>query len=356
MTKSYEKILPNILAFLTRHPRFKQEWEWYEYSWVGNLFTLYHKIFWERCGSNGFGDNIKKSVRTRIFQRNGRWIEEHHFFLWESLFVHLEMQMRKFLSQPHLKIEFQFVPLMQPVGMPSIGYQKPIFSFAIASDNKATGSSVGTNSLSFSHTTAGANRILFANGGEINIVPTITGIDYVSGTHMTAYESLGVTTIASIWDAYIFAPTLGANNVIISASTSQIVGGESTSYTGAKQSGFPDAAGTGSPQTHSTADGTFSGSITTVAANCWTWLVIGKNGGAAPSATSGCAVVSDNTAADSCSTWDSNGSVGAAGTTQTMVVNTGAANKSVGSYFSFAPVAAAATTTAHNFSIMGVGK
>ena len=152
---------------------------------------------------------------------------------------------------------------------------------AIALDavtNMASGS--GT-SLTFAHTCTGDDRILFvfvetAEG----TTPVVSGVTYNS-VAMTEINNVSFTVggNAVVYLYYLVAPSTGANNVVISCSSSMVlIRGNAVSYTGASQTGQPDGSDT---ETGSGASGTVT--ITTTADNCW--MVFGQaNNAAEPTA------------------------------------------------------------------------
>jgi hypothetical protein len=172
---------------------------------------------------------------------------------------------------------------------------------SIAFDAQTLG---GFGTTTFSHTTSGIDRALWVTvsrqGG------TLSGVTFngVAMTMLTEVLESGSGRHISLW--YLAAPATGANNVVISISGHTFVQAIAVSYTGAKQTGIPDASasntGTGTTQT---------GTVTTVAAGCWMVFVVILNGAAA-AAGSGCVMRTAGTGLTSYY-FDSNGSVGAPG-------------------------------------------
>ncbi len=138
---------------------------------------------------------------------------------------------------------------------------------AIAFDAVSSGSLTVSSTRTWSHTCSGANRILFVTTYNNDTASSITGVTY-NGVGMTLLAQSTHNNIRNVtW--YLIAPDSGANNVIVTASNgSGSIGGSSASYTGALQSGVPDASQVGS------SDGDYTGTVTTVAANCWTVLTV----------------------------------------------------------------------------------
>jgi hypothetical protein len=134
---------------------------------------------------------------------------------------------------------------------------------AIAFDAFTAGTLVNPGtSVTISHTTSGSDRILF--GGGIVRTNTITGMTY-NGTGMTAIGSPVTGVNDKIYLFYMVAPATGAHNLVISQSGSSVINGNAISYTGASQTGQPDAYTDTAQQTVANQDGT----VTTIADNSW---------------------------------------------------------------------------------------
>ena len=119
-------------------------------------------------------------------------------------------------------------------------------------------------SHTFSHTTgAGSDRILFVFSFA-HTTDVVTGATY-AGSAMTLIDKRLITGDRWVYLWYIVAPSTGANNVVISASSSVVIAGCSASYTGASQTGQPDSFTNG----ENPGQTTFSLATTTVADNCW---------------------------------------------------------------------------------------
>lgn len=176
---------------------------------------------------------------------------------------------------------------------------------------------------SWSHTCSGENRILFVFARN-----SITGVTY-AGVAMTKVGEATSDVTVSLW--VLVNPALGANNVVLSGPWKA---GCSVSYTGAKQSGQPDAFTT-KTQTGGT---TLTVTLTTVADNCWT--VVGARGGGTLSGGTGTTLRSqvggDN------ALLDSNGAVTPPGPRSMEVIQTGSDNWAA-VMASFAPFVAPTT-------------
>lgn len=135
---------------------------------------------------------------------------------------------------------------------------------AIALDTSTDGGFVNTGtSLTFSHTCSGSDRVLFvaAFGDTADLV---TGATYNSvAMTLVGKDIVGIDRYVYLY--VLFNPASGANNVVISASSSIVIQGLAVSYTGADQSGSVDSsAHSNNPST------SLVQSTTVVAANSWT--------------------------------------------------------------------------------------
>lgn len=140
---------------------------------------------------------------------------------------------------------------------------------AIAYDATA-GANTGApaTSYTYAHTCTGSDRILFV-GAMIAIgTDTITGVTY-NGTATTLIASQKMSTASGYYAKlyYLVAPSTGANNVVISSSSSGFIFGKSASYTGASQTGQPDGSTTGT-----TAGTSYTTTLSSTADNCWAVL------------------------------------------------------------------------------------
>jgi hypothetical protein len=142
---------------------------------------------------------------------------------------------------------------------------------ALAYDNSTDGASA----LTFSHTTAGSNRILFvACASQSNGSDSVTGVTYNS-VSMTLVNKIQVPSSRFIYLFVLVNPSSGSNSVQISLNTgSGTTLSAASSYTGAKQTGQPDNSTTNTV----TSSSSITTSLTTVASNCWTVCVFGNQG------------------------------------------------------------------------------
>lgn len=147
-------------------------------------------------------------------------------------------------------------------------------AFDAATDGGNNGGSTSTQS--FSHTCSGSNRILFV-GIVGDVIP---GADDVSSV---TYNGVGMTLVDKYTSAtsnarftYLYmlvAPTTGSNTVAITFATTHFIFGGAVSYTGAKQTGQPDASAKSNAGSNVSSWAT---SVTTVANN--SWAVLMENG------------------------------------------------------------------------------
>jgi hypothetical protein len=227
----------------------------------------------------------------------------------------------------------------------------PLAHAAIAHDADAgSHASSGSSSLSWSHTCTGSNLILFVAVGTGNNSPSVT------------YNSVSMTQVASTSQSgyytylfYLVAPATGSHNVVVTLNSgTNVIFGQSTSYTGAKQSGVPDAsttatdAGTGNP---------LAPSVTTVANNAWTVASFVSASSAAPTAGTGATLRHEDHDGSpmSAALFDSDGALTPAGS-HSMTMN--AANNSAykaGVMASFAPDTGGGLTTITSSDISWLG-
>lgn len=162
---------------------------------------------------------------------------------------------------------------------------------AIAYDATAHGNTGGATSLTFSHTcSTGQDRILWVGFRVGSSSDVATGVTY-GGVAMTqAIKRQDTSGSQYVYLYYLIAPATGANNVVISLSGSNSIIGISASYTGANQSGQPDATGSQVAQPGTT----ITASATVVSSNCWVVSFIGNDGALAMTGSTGVGAVRDN--------------------------------------------------------------
>lgn len=296
----------NLLASITRHPRYHPELEeldkkthWSKDIWISNIFRAYEWLF-------GRGYGIRPEISTSFSKDKDGNIELfYEIYTLEAFCSFIEWKIREFFK-------LKFVPfrlvLVQPARLftaPQVG--NPWMMFAIAYD-AIGGTSANANSITFSHTCTGSNLILFVGtSDEIGTAtPHVTGITYnaISLTQIAELQNPGTAQNYFVYLHYLINPTTGANNVVISANAVINLRGDSISYSGAKQTGQPDASGTGSTVAGGATDLPIS--LTVVASNCWI-VSIGQGLGNPP--TAGTGLSNRNTLNLNITMGDSNGTV-----------------------------------------------
>ncbi len=169
----------------------------------------------------------------------------------------------------------------QGILAPILGTPPPVVSPGIAFDTAVDGGLVNTGtSLTWSHTVTGSNPILFvgAFGNTVGADPTcagITGATYnsVSMTQVTGSPFNGGAD-RCMYLFYLAGPATGTHSVVISASSSIVIDGQSASYTGARQTGIPDAH-----NTNAVGGTPISQSVNTVASSCWIFAMVRSDTG-----------------------------------------------------------------------------
>lgn len=151
---------------------------------------------------------------------------------------------------------------------------------------------------------------------------------------------------------YLIAPSTGANNVVVtmSGSTAQRLVAVSCSYTGAAQSGQPDAQASVLENDSVTSK---TVTMTTVANNCWMFGGIDSGGTLSAGANTTMRIQATGQVDDAVWCYDTNGPQTPSGS-KSMTVNISPANTQHGMMAaSFAPVAT--VTSVPTLALMGVG-
>jgi hypothetical protein len=220
---------------------------------------------------------------------------------------------------------------------------------AIAFDAATDGGVVNPGtSLTYAHTCTGSNRILLVFAFGATSGDTITGATY-GGVAMTAVSAAFQLTgdrMVHCW--YLVNPASGANNVVVSASGSQVIGSFSMSYTGAKQSGQPDASNTG----ENPGQTSFSLSVTTIADNCWTVLLTRTDG---TNNTAGANTTERLDSVNGFAGFDRNADITPPGSS-TLATSASNASPYGGWIVSIAPAVAVSAVTRRQRTLVGVGQ
>jgi len=209
---------------------------------------------------------------------------------------------------------------------------------AIALDSANAGSSQTGTSLSFSHTCTGSDLILFVGvrivtGG----VEDVTSVTYNSVPMVLVDKAQNPANSQWIYLYYLIAPTTGANNVTVNSTSSTQKIMYAVSYTGARQSGVPDAWST---TTNSNAS--VAGTVRTIADNCWlTGMLIAAGTGLA----AGANTTLRGTVSSFAKMWDTNAAQTPAGSYSLNATTSGGTPGFAVITASFAPVGAALPTS-----------
>lgn len=119
-------------------------------------------------------------------------------------------------------------------------------------------------SLTWAHTCTGSNLILIVTT-TVEQGDRVTSVTY-NGVAMTQGIKASNST-DELYIYYLVNPSTGANNIVVNVSPSSDIHGASASYTGASQTGQPDA--TNSVRNIAIGAGDHTVSLTVVANNSW---------------------------------------------------------------------------------------
>ena len=148
----------------------------------------------------------------------------------------------------------------------------------------------------WSHTCSWTDRILIVSHYNPQGTDNVTGVTY-NWVAMTRIAFLNVTGVDSIWLYYLLNPSTGANNVVVTTSSSVTAYSDSTSYTWV---GWLDTSVTNWP----TSTTSMTTSITTWRDNCW---LVWSFRSLSSSATAWTATTFRSWVNASMEIWDSNG-------------------------------------------------
>jgi hypothetical protein len=217
----------------------------------------------------------------------------------------------------------------------------------IAYDNSGLGGN-GTpaSSLTFSYTTnSNTNGLIIVSVDEATTSPSCTS-DKVTGVtnNGASLTDLGYYAKDSnglaVKTYYGFAPATSTHNIVVSASASCIRYAAAATYTGVKQSGMPDASGSGNPLSSSGSVSLLQGT-TTASYNAWAVLIGVPS--TAGTATAGAGTTIRQQQSGELYYADSNGPVYAA---TGLSWSKGATADWAANYFSIAPLTSNPGTTA----------
>jgi len=207
---------------------------------------------------------------------------------------------------------------------------------AIAVDTTTNGSASATT-VTVSHTVATDNPILFVGVWIQNSSDVITGVTY-NGVSMSQVGAVNNAAVDSVYMYVLQAPATGANDIVLTKTGTDLGYVLGVSYTGAAQTGQPDATNTG----YNASATSLTTSVTTVADNCWTVLMMKANNNT-NSAGTGTTLRTDGPGNDQTGIYDSNGAITPAGSTSLQT--TAASNRAWAHVMaSFAPAVAGGAT------------
>lgn len=240
------------MATITRHPRHRIDVEWAEGSWTHNVFRAYEMVFGRRQG-------IKAEMS--MYLRDGETLYFCHS--WESVFALSEQFIREALTfrvRVPIKIWIPMLTTPHGISMPASPYL-----FAIAVDNTGLPVlAVSSSPATGAYTSTGSNLILMSGVlGGVSGTDTTTAVSYNSAA-LTKINGLQTPSdrFAGYW--YLIGPSTGSHTYSITFTGSFATGVVAT-YSGAAQSGQPDASTTAT----ATSTPTFSNALTPTANNCW---------------------------------------------------------------------------------------
>jgi hypothetical protein len=146
---------------------------------------------------------------------------------------------------------------------------------AIGFDAAVDGGNNGgaTSGLTFGHTCTGSDRLLLVGfyGDVTGGNDDISSVTY-AGAGMTLVGKTTATLARFAYLYYLTGPASGANNVVITAGSTHYLIATAASYTGVNATGQPDASATNLAATTG-----ITGTVTTIADNCWTMAAGFKN-------------------------------------------------------------------------------
>jgi hypothetical protein len=221
------RILPKIMAEITRHPRYQPEIKWSENFWTHNIFRLWEVVFWRRYGPR------REITATRYADGTS----EQFAHSWEGTFALIEVRLRYFLSWRPSPVRLQIVILRTPEGL-----QIPIpYLFAIARpDSPGDSTPKSTDPYSYSHTVSGTDTYMLCWNTTNTSATTTSGITYASVALSSRQSDVGVQTGSSraIYMFSLHAPTTGTNTLEVDLSGAPGAWSKavSVSYTGVDQS------------------------------------------------------------------------------------------------------------------------
>jgi RHS repeat-associated protein len=228
------------------------------------------------------------------------------------------------------------------------GASAPTIAF---DDSGLGGNGTPASSLTFSYLTNSNTNGIIVVGVDESAATSTCGTDKVTGVtdNGTALTDAGyyidnTTTVNGALKTYYgFSPATSTHNIVVSASASCILYATAATYTGVKQSAFPDASGTGNPLSDSGAVTLFQATTTTANRNAWA-ILLGVPSGAGV-ATAGSNTTIRQQQSGNLYYADSNGPIAPAGPFG-LNWSTASSTHWAANYFSLTPVVSNPGTTA----------
>jgi hypothetical protein len=212
---------------------------------------------------------------TSWVDKNGKEYHAAHSF--EAVFALIETQIRDFVTSLEPKPIRVYFPAFSGVPMP-IGISPVLLAIAYNNESQTTS---GASPRTFSHTTTGTDMFMCVGAVSSGVfTDNTTAVSYnsVAATKRASQNDTGsaIGNALAMWT--LSDPATGANTVSMTTSSGSVFGFAAT-YSGAD-------AYDNSTQKRQAASTSSTTSLTTVADNCWTAIVV-TDGGSNPVAGSG---------------------------------------------------------------------
>jgi hypothetical protein len=310
-------LLPSLMVAITKKSRYRvnvgRNFEWSSDNWTHNIFRVWELIAWRKCG-------IRRESAVTHDGKN----EYHYFFTLESLLAHFEGEIRRFFRGIIPRYEKVHIPVLTGTN----GINFPVlfggeYLFAIARDSSV--SDAGVNNFAtrtVTMTCSGSDRVLTAypyNDGTTLTVSSFTYDAVSMGTVVTEASTVN----GDIRGYLLVAPntTAGAALTVTYNASSTYIFICAVSYTGAAQTGQPDAFNSGAD---AASLATITVSVTTVANNCWISGTVRHDNGGTVTGTNAFTVISNP--AYGVALHDTNGAITPAGATTVGSTSTATGN------------------------------
>lgn len=262
--------LTQLVADITRWPRYQPQIKWSSSSWISNIFRAYEYLF-------GRGWGVRPEANTSVRLVNGEWQVRYKFHTLESFLAHIEGTIRLYFALFPAFFRFPQSPLnYRPVyvtfsilglvlSFHTHQHMLPFFGIllAIAHDNAAGNSVTSVGPMTYNHTVAGSDTIIY--GGMMNTADVVSAVTFDSAALSLARKTAGQFS----HENYIYGkinPSAGTK--VFSITWDGVNRGcfaESASYSGVDQTSFPDNSGDATSGSGSS----LAASVTPNATGCW---------------------------------------------------------------------------------------